>query len=45
MDLSRSLSSFRIPPTLKNKLISSGFKTLKDLKDIGPVELSKGSLI
>jgi hypothetical protein len=42
----RHITTFRLPPNLKDKLVNAGFRTLSDIDlDIGPVELAKGVLL
>jgi hypothetical protein len=38
----RSLATFRLSPTLKHYLLNAGFRTVGDLENMGPIELSKG---
>jgi hypothetical protein len=42
--MTRELTTYPFPPTLKNKLLKGGFRYVSDLKDIKIVELSKGKL-
>eukprot|EP01125_Pyxidicula_operculata_P000937 TRINITY_DN1080_c4_g1_i1.p1 TRINITY_DN1080_c4_g1~~TRINITY_DN1080_c4_g1_i1.p1 ORF type:complete len:425 (+),score=99.67 TRINITY_DN1080_c4_g1_i1:156-1430(+) len=37
----RQISSFRLSPTIKEKMISAGITVLQDLKDMRPTELAK----
>lgn len=41
----RHLSTFQLNPSLKDKLLAAGFRVLRDLKGVGPVELSKGTKV
>ena len=40
--MQRELSTFPIPPHQLHKLTNAGYVTLEDLKDVSPIELSRG---
>ena len=42
VDPSQSLATFRLSPSLLERLISAKFTTVRDLEGLGPVELSRG---
>eukprot|EP00897_Mesotaenium_endlicherianum_P006037 jgi/Mesen1/5461/ME000273S04694 len=37
--------SLQLPPTLRSKLLSAGFKTVQDLQGVGPIELARDASI
>lgn len=38
----REVTTLPIPPAIREKLLTHGFRTVADLEGIGPVELSNG---